>query len=122
MPGLGAEYPLCAGDGDPAAVVDCVVLDRSALAVAAADDGSSVAGPPEAGRLVSFDARTGERLGSRSVPPVSGWAGDASVHALASVTSGALVVTAWEPGARWPASRAGAPASRSTRPRSRARR
>lgn len=98
VPGLGAEYPLCAGDGDPAAVVDCVVLDRSALAVAAADDGSSVAGPPGAGRLVSFDARTGERLGSRPVPPVSGWAGDASVHALASVTSGALVVTAWEPG------------------------
>ncbi|QZN86089.1 PQQ-binding-like beta-propeller repeat protein [Cellulomonas sp. C5510] len=96
-PGLGAEYPLCAGDAGPAAVVDCVVLDRSALAVAAGDDGG-VAGPPESGRLMSFDAGTGHPLGSRPVPPVSGWDGDGSVHVLASVTGSTLVVTAWEAG------------------------
>jgi hypothetical protein len=97
-PGQASDYPLCLGDGPPVTVVDCLLLDRTADP-AVTDDGSWVPGPPRAGRLVSVDPATGERLGERAVPALSSWGGDVHVQVIASVVDGMLRVTGWPPGA-----------------------
>ncbi|MBU5422127.1 PQQ-like beta-propeller repeat protein [Cellulomonas hominis] len=96
--GLGTEYPLCLGAGDPAEVVDCVVVDRTATDPLTAEDGSWVPGPPQAARLMSFDPATGEVRGERAVPPLTAWGGDARLHVLASLVGDVLTVTGWAPG------------------------
>lgn len=97
-PGLGSEYPLCLGAGDPVTVVDCLVLDRSGTGTTTQEDGSWIPGPPRSGRLVSVDPATGERLDERSLPPLSSWGGDGRVQVVASVVDGTLEVTGWRPG------------------------
>lgn len=96
--GLGTEYPLCLGAGEPAEVVDCVVVDRTGSDPLTAEDGSWVPGPPQAGRLVSVDPATGEVRGERAVPPLTAWGGDIRLQVLASVTGDVLTVTGWAPG------------------------
>lgn len=98
-PGLGSEYPVCLGDGDPATVVDCLVLDRTGADTTTEEDGSWIPGPPQAGRLVALDPATGERRDERALPPLSSWGGDDEVQVVASVVDGTLQVSGWRPGA-----------------------
>ncbi len=97
-PGLGAEYPLCLPEGDPVTSVRCLVLDRTMDTATEVEDGAWIPGPPTSGRLMSFDPATGRARDEQDVPPVSGWDAGDGLQVLASVTDGALVVTAWPEG------------------------
>jgi outer membrane protein assembly factor BamB len=97
-PGLGAEYPLCLAEGDPVTSVRCLVLDRTAESATEVEDGAWIPGPPTTGRLMTFDAATGEPRGEQGVPPVTGWDAGEGLQVMASVTHDALVVTAWAEG------------------------
>lgn len=94
-PDTGMDYPTCAADAEPVAVVRCLVLDRTA-ADAPDDSGTWTPVEPTAARLVALDVDDGAVRGSRQVPPMSGWGGQGTVQVLASVADGTLRVTAWD--------------------------